>query len=148
MRKREKFSSLDSSFKICNKLRAILQLKDRTYREEEQSQKIKHKWHSDFSCCSVKTQMLAFSMLWCPNGQELHSTPLKWSNDLLECHGLPYINSNPLARNLYKLEPLAVVHNNLSYNSKHNKREGIKYTHKRKHATIQHKNEHCHTPLS
>jgi hypothetical protein len=27
-------------------------------------------------------------MLWHPNGQELHSTPLKWSNDQLEYHGV------------------------------------------------------------
>jgi hypothetical protein len=27
-------------------------------------------------------------MLWRPNGRELHSTPLKWSNDQLEYHGV------------------------------------------------------------
>jgi hypothetical protein len=31
---------------------------------------------------------LAYSTLWCPNGRELHSTPLKWSNDQLEYHGV------------------------------------------------------------
>jgi hypothetical protein len=30
---------------------------------------------------------LAYSMLWHPNGRELHSTPLKWSNDQLKYHG-------------------------------------------------------------
>jgi hypothetical protein len=29
---------------------------------------------------------LAYSTLWRPNGRELHSTPLKWSNDQLEYH--------------------------------------------------------------
>jgi hypothetical protein len=49
-------------------------------------------------------------MLWCPNEQGLHSIPLKWSNDQLWCHGIPYIDNNPLERNLHKSESLAVVH--------------------------------------
>jgi hypothetical protein len=31
---------------------------------------------------------LAYSTLWPPNGRELHSTPLKWSNNQLEYHGV------------------------------------------------------------
>jgi hypothetical protein len=31
---------------------------------------------------------LAYSMLWCPNGRGLHSTPLKRSKDPLEYHGI------------------------------------------------------------
>jgi hypothetical protein len=31
---------------------------------------------------------LAYSTLWHPNGRELHSTPLKWSNDQLEYHSV------------------------------------------------------------
>jgi hypothetical protein len=31
---------------------------------------------------------LAYSTLWRPNRRELHSTPLKWSNDQLEYHGV------------------------------------------------------------
>jgi hypothetical protein len=31
---------------------------------------------------------LAYSTLWRPNGRELHSTLLKWSNDQLEYHGV------------------------------------------------------------
>jgi hypothetical protein len=31
---------------------------------------------------------LAYSTLWHPNGRGLHSTPLKWSNDRLEYHGV------------------------------------------------------------
>jgi hypothetical protein len=30
----------------------------------------------------------AYSTLWRPNGRGLHSTPLKWSNDQLEYHGV------------------------------------------------------------
>jgi hypothetical protein len=60
-------------------------------------------------------------LLW-PNGQGLHSTALKWSNDLLECHDLSYINNNPLVRNLYTLVSLVVIHKRMSYNSKHNKK--------------------------
>jgi hypothetical protein len=41
-------------------------------------------------CATVKHQILAYSMLWCSNGQGLHSTPLKLSNDQLECHGFLY----------------------------------------------------------
>jgi hypothetical protein len=33
---------------------------------------------------------LPTSMLWCPKGQELHSTLLKWSKDQLEATNLPY----------------------------------------------------------
>jgi hypothetical protein len=42
--------------------------------------------------------MIAYSMLWCPNGHEFLSTSLKRSYDPLECHGLPCINSNPESR--------------------------------------------------
>jgi hypothetical protein len=31
---------------------------------------------------------LAYSTLWCPNGRGLQSTPLKWSKDPLEYHGV------------------------------------------------------------
>jgi hypothetical protein len=31
---------------------------------------------------------LAYSTLWRPNGRGLHSTPLKWSKDPLEYHGV------------------------------------------------------------
>jgi hypothetical protein len=53
--------------------------------------------------------MLDYYTLWCPNKQGLHSTPLKRSYDQLECHSFPYIDYNPLARNLHKLESLAAI---------------------------------------
>jgi hypothetical protein len=45
----------------------------------------------------------------------------------LECHSLPYINSIPLTRNLYKLKSLATVHKSL-LQLKH--KRGREYTHK------------------
>jgi hypothetical protein len=33
---------------------------------------------------------LAYSTLWRPNGRGLQSTPLKWSNDPLEYHSIPF----------------------------------------------------------
>jgi hypothetical protein len=74
--------------------------------------------------------MLAYSMLWCLNKQGLISTYLKRSYDQHECHGRPYIIYNPLTRNLHKLESLAAIYKNQSYNSKHNNRERREYAHK------------------
>jgi hypothetical protein len=47
------------------------------YKKKNHKKKDKHKRHGDFSNGSAKRQMLAYTMLWCPNGQGLHSTPLK-----------------------------------------------------------------------
>jgi hypothetical protein len=46
-------------------------------RKREKSQAKKHKRQGDFSRDSVKPKMLAYSALWCPNGQGLHLTPFK-----------------------------------------------------------------------
>jgi hypothetical protein len=44
-----------------------------------------------FIPCFGQVEHLPTSMLWCPNGRVLHSTPFKRSNDQLEYHGfLPY----------------------------------------------------------
>jgi hypothetical protein len=75
---------------------------------------------------------LSTSTLWCPNGQGMLSTPLKCSYDQLECHDLPYINSDHIARNLHKLESLTTVQRNQSHNSNRNTREMRDYTHKSK----------------
>jgi hypothetical protein len=66
-------------------------------REEEIFTKEKHTRHMILSRGSVKPQMLAYSMLWCPDGQGLHSTPLKRSYDQHECYSPPYLNMNLLA---------------------------------------------------
>jgi len=67
------------------------------------------RWHSGYPVVRPSTK-LAYSTLWRPNGRELHSTPLKWSNDQLEYHGvLAFLFSIPFARNLHNLEPLALT---------------------------------------
>ena len=53
---------------------------------------------------------LAYSTLWRPNGRGLQSTPLKRSKDPLEYHGIfALLVFIPLARNLHKLESLALT---------------------------------------
>jgi hypothetical protein len=92
-----------------------------------------HKRYKRFSpVVQPSLKGLSTSTLWCPNRQGLLSTPLKRSYDQLECHDLPYINSNPIARNLHKLESLTAVQRNQSDNSNRNTREMRDYTHKSK----------------
>jgi hypothetical protein len=70
---------------------------------------------------------LAYSTLWRPNGRGLQSTPLKRSKDPLEYHGVfALLIFIPLARNLHKLESLAL---HLRFTKKHGVREGSN-THK------------------
>jgi hypothetical protein len=86
--------------------------------------------------------------LWCPNRKGLHLTPIKWSNDQLECYGLPYHSINPLARNLHKLESLAVVHTLIELQFSNSKRESKNtHTHKSKRTPTQCKNEDHNTTL-
>jgi hypothetical protein len=110
--------------------------------EGEKSQRKKHTRYSDFSCGSAKPQILCYSTSWCPNGQGLHSTPLKWSNDLLECHGLPYMDYIPLAWNLHKLESLAVhKKQRLHFEAQHKWEERV-HTQEPKLATQHKKQDH------
>jgi hypothetical protein len=69
---------------------------------------------------------LAYSTLWRPNGRGLQSTPLKRSKDPLEYHGVLFALLFPFARNLHKLESLALT---LEVHKKHGVREGSN-THK------------------
>jgi hypothetical protein len=39
---------------------------------------------------------LAYSTLWRPNGQGLHSIPFKWSNDQLEYHEFSFLMLSPV----------------------------------------------------
>jgi hypothetical protein len=67
------------------------------------------RWHGGYPVVRPSTK-LSYSTLWRPNGRELHSTPLKWSNDQLEYHGvLAFLFSIPFARNLHNLESLALT---------------------------------------
>jgi hypothetical protein len=68
-----KSSSIDCSFKINNRLRAILQVNLRDLGRGRKSQANKHTRHGDFSRGSIKPKMLAYFALWCPKGQVLHS---------------------------------------------------------------------------
>jgi hypothetical protein len=78
--------------------------------------------------------MLDYYTLWCPYGQGLLLTPLKQSYDSLECHGLPYINMDPLTRNFHKLESLKVVQSLMEFKTKkHNKRNGRVHTQEKTH---------------
>jgi hypothetical protein len=64
--------------------------------EIEKSHKNKDKWHNNFYPVVWSSRILAYSM-WCrSNGQGLHSTLFKWSNDQLEYHGSLYLNNIPL----------------------------------------------------
>jgi hypothetical protein len=94
-------------------------------------------------CLNYTTKLFEshlYQLLISVTPQGLHSNSLKWSNNLLECHGLLYTNNIPLVRNLHKFEFLAVVCKNKSYNSKHITREMREYTQEPK-ATTQNKNQ-------
>jgi hypothetical protein len=57
-----------------------------------------------------QVQNLPTSTLWRPNGRGLQSTPLKRSKDPLEYHGVfALLIFIPLARNLHRLESLALT---------------------------------------
>jgi hypothetical protein len=81
---------------------------------------------------------LLTSTLWCPLDkgcfQPLSSDP----KIELECHGLHYINSIPITRNLYKLQFLAAIHK-IRVKTKHNRGQRV-HTQEPKPAT-QHKNK-------
>jgi hypothetical protein len=76
-------------------------------------------------------------MLWHPNGQGLHSTPFKWSNDQLEYHGsLSYLKSFSLWGNstLWSLSRLT----QLSSNKPQEQGGGGRDTHKRQNHSTTH----------
>jgi hypothetical protein len=58
---------------------------------------------------SVKHNMLAYFMLWCHNGQGLHSTPLKRSQRSTWVSRSSFIFHIPFARNLHNLELLTAL---------------------------------------
>jgi hypothetical protein len=63
-----------------------------------------------FSHGSAKPQMLAYSTLWCSNGQGLHSIPSSDSMINLSATVFLISNSIPFTRNLYKLKSLVAIH--------------------------------------
>jgi hypothetical protein len=74
-------------------------------------------------------------MLWCPNGQGLHSTPFKRYNDPLEYHGSLYLEFIPLCEESPQVgasHPYKIDHNETT-----RVREGIE-THAKARAAAQH----------
>jgi hypothetical protein len=75
-----------------------------------QSQRIQHREDTVIYPVVRPSTKLAYSTLWRPNGRGLQSTPLKWSKDPLEYHGVfALLIFIPLARNLHRLESLALT---------------------------------------
>ena len=60
---------------------------DRALVKHNRHSENKHKRHDDLSCGSAKYKTCLLHVV-ASNGWGLHSTPLKWSNDQLEYHGV------------------------------------------------------------
>ena len=89
-----------------------------TITNKDQSQR----WHGGYPVVRPRPT-LAYSTLWRPNGRGLQSTPLKWSKDQLEYHGV--LLCFPLSRlrgisTTWSLSPL-----HLKFTKKHGEREGL-----------------------
>jgi hypothetical protein len=69
---------------------------------------------------------LAYSTLWRPNGQGLHSTPLKRSKDPLEYHGVLLCLLYPAREESPQLE--ASLPYNLMFTKKHGSKDGMSNT--------------------
>jgi hypothetical protein len=83
---------------------------------------------------------LAYSTLWRPNGRGLHSTPFKWSNDLLEYHDVFLSFTFSRLRGIsttWSLSPLQLM-----ITKKHESKGGENNTHK----TQKHEHNHTHKP--
>jgi hypothetical protein len=71
---------------------------------------------------------LAYSTLWRPNGQGLHSTPLKQSKDLLEYHGILLCFTISRLRGISTTWSLSPLH--LMFTKKHRSKDGMSNAHK------------------
>jgi hypothetical protein len=71
---------------------------------------------------------LAYSTLWRPNGQGLHSTPLKQSKDLLEYHGVLLCFTISRLRGISTTWSLSPLH--LMFTNKHVSKDGMSNAHK------------------
>jgi hypothetical protein len=101
-------------------------------REESQQntipQEIKHRDDTVVYPVVRPRPMLAYSTLWRPYGRGLQSTPLKWSKDLLEYHGVLLAFSQSRLRGIsttWSLSPLQ-----LKFTKKHRARVGMSNAHK------------------
>jgi hypothetical protein len=71
---------------------------------------------------------LAYSTLWRPNGRGLHSTPLKWSKDPLEYHGVLFCFTISRLRGIsttWSLSPLQ-----FDVHKEARSKDGMSYAHK------------------
>jgi hypothetical protein len=71
---------------------------------------------------------LAYSTLWRPNGRGLHSTPLKWSKDPLEYHGVLLCLLCPACEESPQLGASRPY--NLTFTKKHKSKDGMSNAHK------------------
>jgi hypothetical protein len=71
---------------------------------------------------------LAYSTLWRPNGQGLHSTPLKQSKDLLEYHSVLLCFTISRLRGISTTWSLSPLH--LMFTKKHGSKDGMSNAHK------------------
>ena len=71
---------------------------------------------------------LAYSMLWRPNGQGLHSTPLKRSKDPLEYHGVLLVSLYPFCEESPQLGASRPY--NLMFTKKHRSKAEMSNAHK------------------
>jgi hypothetical protein len=90
---------------------------------------------------------LAYSMLWRPNGWGLHSTPFKWSNDLLEYHSVFLSYTFSCSRGIsttWSLSPLQLM-----ITKKHGSKGGKSNTHKTQNkSTITHTSHNLSSQLN
>jgi hypothetical protein len=71
---------------------------------------------------------LAYSTLWRPNERGLHSTPLKWSKDPLEYHGVLLVSLYPACEESPQLGASRPY--NLMFTKKHGGKDGMSNAHK------------------
>ena len=84
------------------------------------------RWHGGYPVVRPRPT-LAYSTLWRPNGRGLQSTPLKWSKDPLEYHGVLLASSQSRLRGIsttWSLSPLQLKF------TKNTEQRGMSNTHK------------------
>jgi hypothetical protein len=87
----------------------------------------------------VKRNILAYSMLWRPNGRGLRSTPLKWSKDQTWVPRFFLISRNPICEKFPHVEVSHALHKMITIQnqSKEESENTHKYTTQQQHAQKQ-----------
>jgi hypothetical protein len=91
-----------------------------TITNKNQSQR----WHGSYPVVRPRPT-LAYSTLWRPNGRGLQSTPLKWSKDSLEYHGVLLAFSQSRLRGISTTWSLSPLHLKFTKNTE----QGRDYQH-------------------